>query len=380
MERTIACFHSTATASALPKIDGIYRAARDRGWNVRRFDIRSASQITETLGYWHPDGCIVDAAADNIVLPRKVFDATPVVYLDCDPRFGTDGRSSCVIQDADAVARAAAEELLKHNPRSLIYAAWPERQFWSEARGEAFRRILKHDKRTVITFRSERIRDSQSVLDNLIVRLRDLPRPIGVFAATDTMSEQVLLAARQIGLSVPDDLLIIGVDNEEFICENAQPTLSSVSPGFERAGRQTVAILARLLLKPDHPPIVERFKGAKAIIRSSTRLSERQDPTVIRALDHIRKHAMEGLAAARVLSLFDCSRCLAERRFRTVTGHSILDEIHAVQIEAAKKLIVKPFQKLDAVPQLCGHNSVAFFQRLFKRETGLTMSEWRERN
>lgn len=380
MERTIACFHSTATASALPKINGIYRAARDRGWTVRRFDIRSAAQITETLGYWHPDGCIVDAAADNIVLPRKAFGATPVVYLDCDPRFSADGRSSCVIQDADAIARAAVEELLKHNPRSLAYAAWPERQFWSEVRGEAFRRLLRHDKRPVITVRSERINDNRSVLDNLIVRLRDLPRPIGVFAATDTMSEQVLLAARQIGLSVPDDLLVIGVDNEEFVCENAHPTLSSVSPGFERAGRQAVAILARLLLKPNRPPIVEKFKGAKAIIRSSTRQSERHDQTVIRALDHIRKHATEGLAAAQVLALFDCSRCLAERRFRTVTGHSILDEIHAVQIEAAKKLIVKPFQKLDSIPQFCGHTSVAFFQRLFKRETGLTMSEWRERS
>ena len=380
MERTIACFHSTATASALPKIDGIYRAALDRGWNVRRFDIRSAAQIAETLGYWRPDGCIVDAAADNVVLPRKVFGSTPVVYLDCAPRFSADGRSSCVIQNAEAIARAAAEELLKNDPKSLVYAAWPERQFWSEMRGEAFRRILKRSNRQVIAFRSERIEDHRSVLDNLIIRLRDLPRPIGVFAATDTMSEQVLLAARQIGLSVPDDLLIIGVDNEEFVCENARPTLSSVSPGFERAGRQAVAILARLLLKPNRPPIVEKFKGAKAIIRSSTRLSERQDQTVIRALDHIRKHATEGLAAAQVLALFDCSRCLAERRFRTVTGHSILDEIHAVQIEAAKKLIVKPFQKLDSIPQFCGHTSVAFFQRLFKRETGLTMSEWRERS
>lgn len=88
----------------------------------------------------------------------------------------------------------------------------------------------------------------------------------------------------------------------------------------------------------------------------------------------------EAIAAAQVLELFPCSRCLAERRFRAIAGRSILEEIHAVQIEHAKKLIDRPFRKIESIPQLCGYSSAPFFLRLFRRETGMTMSEWRGRN
>ena len=380
MHKIIAYFHTTATTSSVPKIEGACREARRLLWSVRRFDVRTRKQVKDTLAFWEPDGIVVDAAADNLVLPVDILSRYPTVYLDCDPKLAESGKVSAVVQDTTSIARAAAAELLKHDPKTFAYVGWPERQFWSVRREEAFSACLKKKGRTVRVFRHGNSKKHRAVIEELVSWLPTLPRPIGIFTATDAMSESVLDAALEIGLSVPDDLLVIGVDNDEFICENAIPTLSSINPGFERAGRQAIAILARLMRVRARQPIVEKFKEATTITRSSTRRNNRNDKTIIAALDYIRDHAAKGISAAEVLKLFACSRCLAERRFRSVTGHSILDEIHGVQIEAAKKLIVKPFQKLDTIPQLCGHASTAFFQRLFKRETGLTMSEWRDQN
>ena len=380
MNRVVAYFHTTGTASSILKVDGLYREAHRLQWTIRRFDVRTAKQVNETLAFWDPDGIVVDASADNLVLPVDILSRYPTVYLDCDPMLAESGKVSAVVQDTISISRAAAAELIKHNPMTIAYVGWPERQFWSIRREEAFSACLKKKGYAVRVFRHDNSKKHCAVIKELVSWLPTLPRPIGIFTATDAMSESVLAAAREIGLSVPDDLLVIGVDNDEFICENARPTLSSIDPGFEQAGRQAIAILARLMRARVRKPIVEKFKEATAITRSSTRRNNRNDKTVIAALDYIRDHAAEGISAAEVLKLFACSRSLAERRFRSVTGHSILDEIHSVQIEAAKKLVAKPFQKLDAIPHLCGHSSTAFFQRLFKRETGLTMSEWRKQN
>jgi LacI family transcriptional regulator len=279
-----------------------------------------------------------------------------------------------------SIAQAAAIELTKHNPKTIAYVGWPERQFWSIRREEAFADYMEKNGRAVQRLHLDDSKSHRAVIKQLVSYLPTLERPIGIFTATDAMSESVLAAALQLNLSVPDDLMIIGVDNDEFICENAKPTLSSIAPGFERAGRQAIAILDKLMRAKTPKAIVEKFKEASLVTRSSTRRSSQKDRSVTIALDYIRAHAADGISAAQVIGLFTCSRCLAERRFKSVTGHSILDEIHDVQIETAKKLIVKPFQKLDAVPQLCGHSSTAFFQRLFKRKTGLTMSEWRSQN
>lgn len=380
MKKTIAYFHSTATASSGRKINGIYRAAAERDLNILRFDIRSPRQISETLAYWKPDGCIIEAGADNVRIPFEAFARIPHLSLDANPILS--GRNkSYIVQDADAIAECAAEELSQRPLRTYAYAAWPERQFWSTLRGRAFHAAMSRRDIPVSDFLPHAKNLSlASIREALVTWLGTLDLPVGIFTATDSLSVLVLDAASKCGLNVPDDVMIIGVDNEEFTCETAHPTLSSVDPGFEYAGRQAVEALDRIMEARKRPVIVEKFKAPSLFRRSSTRLSTFHDTTVTTALDFIRAHATEGIGASDVLALFSCSRCLAERRFRAAAGRSILDEIHAVQVETAKKLLRQPFQKLETIPHRCGYASMPFFQKLFKRTTGCTMSEWRNQN
>ena len=105
----------------------------------------------------------------------------------------------------------------------------------------------------------------------------------------------------------------------------------------------------------------------------------RLDRSVVAAMDLIRARAVTNVSPREVVALFGCSRRMAEMRFRAATGHSILDEIHDVQIEHAKNLLANPRVKASMVPSLCGYESNPFFMRLFRRATGMSMGEWRER-
>lgn len=380
MERFIGYFHTSATEASQRKVTGACRAAHERGWSVLRFDIESHDQIRERLRYWQPDGCIVDAvAADRSILREQAFAKIPTVFIDCDPRFICKS-ISCVTQDPVAIAETAARELIRHPMKTFAYAAWPDRPFWSETRGSAFARAMKRHGIVVRVFRSdEKPRNRKSVEKSLAEWLRTLPPPIGIFSSADPMSEQVLKAAKSIGMTVPDDIMIIGVDNDTFFCDNVRPTLSSVTADFEAAGRLSIEILEKLIVNPKRDPIQISLSDVVLTTRCSSRRADKQDRQVSSALDFIRERANLGLSASEVLKGFNCSRRLAEQRFKAIAGRTILDEIHTVQIEHAKKLIANPFQKISAIPQLCGHTTAPAFQKLFKRLTGMTMSEYRNK-
>ena len=379
-QNIITYFQSSASEASQRKAIGIYRAARHLGWTVLRFDIKSLTQVRNNLRYWEPRAIIVDAVKLNShMIFNPVFRQLPTVFLDPDQRF-SDGRISCVVQDIDATTAAAADELVKTDFASFAFVAWPGRPFWSEARGKSFTKYMKQQGHKVTLIRpSEHPYNRPSVVDSLEEWLTKLPKPIGLVAATDKMSMHVIEAANRIGLSIPSQIAIIGIDDEALLCENTSPTLSSISLGFDRAGYLAVDIAKRLTMNPNQNPIVERFHNPHIVIRSSMPRTSRHDRNVTVALDLIRTRATDGLSAAEVFNCFTCSRRQAEQRFRAVAGRSVLEEIHAVQIDRAKRLIEDPNQKLTIIPHLCGYSSPQFFQRLFKQTIGLTMSEYRRK-
>lgn len=371
---TLLYFQSTATTSARHKLDGICQAAKTRGWLVNRFDLHSPGQIRDEILHWHPVGCIVEFSTDDIVLPRLSQSPVPTVLLDCNPVLARRGVST-VTQDPATTGALAADFLLQMRLAAYAYAGWPERKFWDRMRGRSFRRAVKAARQPL--FRID-VGDAAASVDRLraaiAASLRPLPRPLGVYCVNDAIAAQTMEAAAQCGFSVPDDIVLLGTDNEEHICENISPTLSSVEMDFLNAGRRCVEIISALV--DGGPPVHETFGPARIIQRSSTRRAKRPDRSVIAALDLIRSRATEGLSPREVASLFPCSRRMAEIRFRAATGHSILDEIHAVQVEHAKNLLVNSYVKPAVIPQMCGYGSNAFFMGLFRRITGLTMRQW----
>ena len=376
---TLLYFQSIATMSAMQKLDGVCQAAREHGWMVARFDLRDPAQIRDEIRVWRPVGCVVEAAADDVELPSGAFGRVPAVLLDCNPALARR-RFPAVVQHPTAIGAFAAANLLELDLPAYAYVGHPERKFWDRMRREAFCRAVRDAGRPVFRIDTgDADGDIRMLRERIAAGLATLPRPAGVYCANDAIAVQTLEAALAAGFSVPNDIALLGTDNEGHLCENASPTLSSIELDFAGAGRRCVAIVAERISHGGGEPVRETFGPLRIVRRTSTRRSARLDRSVVAAMDLIRARAVTNVSPREVVALFGCSRRMAEMRFRAATGHSILDEIHDVQIEHAKKLLDNPRVKASMVPSLCGYESNPFFMGLFRRTTGMSMGEWRER-
>jgi LacI family transcriptional regulator len=169
--------------------------------------------------------------------------------------------------------------------------------------------------------------------------LSSLPRPLALFVANDLWGFELVQAVREIGLHVPNDIAVLGVDNEELLCEIAHPPLSSVRIGAEQIGHAAVALLEQLLRGKKVPKAVPRIPPMEVVTRQSTDVLAVEDTDVAAALRHIHEHATEGLSVKQMLEAVPINRRTLERRFVSVLGHTPLEEIRRVRLERAKVLL-----------------------------------------
>lgn len=370
------------------EFSGIMRYVHDAQWKVQTVEYASAAgnrfraaggddlDVARLLDFWKPSGCIVECMGQASKFPQRLFGRTPVVFLDSYPELM--GRNSlCVSSDADRIAEVAARELLRLDFADYAYVPWPDDTLWSRGRGIAFERLVALNGRRFHRYDGHaKIADVMAYDRELSAWLSTLPRPCGVFAANDCVARRVLEACGTVGIPVPDELAIIGVDDDEDLCENASVSLSSVRADSEASGFSAAGLLDRRMRRP-RARLVSVVCGAPVLVRrASTRRYACGDGRVVRALEHIRLHACEGIGRPDVIAVMGCSPRLADIRFRETTGHSILDEIHGVRLEKAKLLLGSARPDLARIASACGYASLDDFRRVFRRYLGTTPSKW----
>jgi len=192
--------------------------------------------------------------------------------------------------------------------------------------------------------------------------------------------EEVLAACIQENISVPEEFAVMGIDNNEEICENTKPTLSSICPDFENAGFQCGELLDLQLHNPSCRGETRTFGIIGVVKRKSTTILRRTDRKVTEAVEFIRLHASEGIGVDDVVAQMGCSRRTAEMRFCNLTGRTIQTEIRDARMSKAISLLRNPRQAIGGIAHLCGYESDSTLRYAFKAKTGLSMREWRERN
>ena len=375
--KTILFFKSSELSSCRKKLAGVTSVARKRRWNVQAVEpVRSEDAARHLIALWKPDGCIVSCGAKTNAFPSSVLGEIPHVFID-RPAETLARADSCVYHDSTATAHLAARELLSLNLRHYAYANWPVPLIWNKERRNAFAAVMRQHGQSVSYFESKLPISSTKELPRELAKwLVSLPKPIGILAAADLLSAKIITAARIAKLAVPDEVSVIGIDNDEELCESSVPSLSSVEPDFFRAGVLAAEGLANLTERRTHKPIRTTYPPLQIVRRESTRRLPKCDKSVSDALEFIRREACGGLAAQDAFRLFPCSRRMAEIRFRAATGRSVLEEIRAVRLAKAKELLSGPPLKLDAVANFCGYKSAAAFSIFFKAETGLSPSAY----
>lgn len=363
------------------KLNGMQRFAATRRWHIENITVQEqAENIRNLLDFWHPIGCIVEGGDENR-MTRAMFGNCPVVYIN-HKESAADAGASVVQFDGNACAELALEELSLTGCAhyAFVHPTFRHR-FWSSVRGDAFVRLCAAKRLPCSVFDpgQKDIRRTE-----FIRRLRPwlvkLPRSCGVFAANDEVASAVAAACSLEGIQIPKDVSIIGVDNDEMVCRNSTPELSSVRPNFEQGGYLAAELLERAIRFPRRKGSHVLYPPTDVVRRGSTRVFTRKYPEVNTALELIRQKACAGLTAAEALKTFSCSRRLADQRFREVTGRSVLEAIQDVRLAKIQELIAKPRQSLELLAGFCGYESQNSLRKFFKARTGMTLSEWRKKH
>lgn len=368
-EREILFLSSSATIDIAALLSGIAELRDKHGWSVHIIgDIDSRKTLLKLLEFWNPDGCIVHCALDDKAFNAADFAGMPTVWLDRDPATLPSG-ALCVMQDARSVGTIAAKELLRYDLASYAFIDRSDAPFWSKGRREAFKEAVELNRSPYFEFCEK---GASSWTKRLSGFIRSLSRPAGLFCANDTVAADVISVASRAGIAIPEELLVVGVDDVEAYCEALSPTLTSVRPSFAEEGRGAADLLAKRLANPRLKGIVKTFSAHEITLRQSTRRISAKGGNIGLALEMIRRRASEGVSVGEVVKLMGCSRRSAEIRFKQYLHSSILDEIHSARIELAKKLISDGGAHIGGLHLRCGFDSPATFRRVFKSITGLS--------
>lgn len=219
--------------------------------------------------------------------------------------------------------------------------------------------------------------------DSLNEWLKFLPLPGAVFACNDTAGVKTSSVCRSLGIKVPEDLAILGVDNDDILCELATPSLSSVQLDCEEIGYRAAELLDTLLhrRKAASAYTSEILVMPKGILeRDSTRIFVSSDPLIQQAMNHIHTNVYTGINVAALAGRLNVSRRTLETRFRKVLNSSVYQEISSARIAFAEKLLVSTDATVESIAADSGFSSLQRFHAGFKIKNDMTPGEYRKRH
>jgi LacI family transcriptional regulator len=286
-----------------------------------------------------------------------------------------------VVVDNDAVGRQAAVYLADRGLTRFAYMGVPGRYF-NDCRKEGFRQELHGRGLNCRVLEEElpRARYPWSVFgpnaSELEHWLRDLPKPVGLFAADDAKALDCLLACRNADLSVPHDVAVLGANDHASFCESITPELSSVQVPWEPLGFAAARTLDQMMLGESVPPVL-LLPPTGVTERHSTEVLQVDDAVVRRALQFIAERVGEPIGVEEVVAAVPVSRRQLERRFAENLGRTPLQEIHRVRLNRARDLLARTGMSVVQIADLCGFGSDDRFVAAFRKETGYTPAAWR---
>jgi len=212
---------------------------------------------------------------------------------------------------------------------------------------------------------------------HLVKWIQSLPKPVGVMACNDERGLQVLDACRRCGVAVPDDVAVIGVDNDQPLCDLAIPPLTSVDVNAEGIGYEAAALLDRMMSGKKAPNKPIMLPPRAVITRRSTDVIASEDEDVSRAIRYIREQACNRLQVSDVLSFMGMSRASLQQRMKQIVGRTIHQEIQRVRLNRAKDLLAMSNLTIKQVARESGFASVQYMTRVFRSATNETPARYR---
>jgi LacI family transcriptional regulator len=347
------------------------------GWIILMDPMTEAT--IDSLRHWNPDGVIA-----SIHLPA----INEIATLEGIPMVGfgsyskeTEGHLAfpIVTSNQEEIGRMAARYFINKGLRHFAFCGGDEQALWRCERQEGFLKELQSNDHDCALYQHDfssptNMPDAIRSLGNW---LESLPRPTGVFVFFDGWARWVLDACVLSNLQVPQEICVLGVDNDRWLCELSQPRLSSIDANVMTGGYQAADILDRLMRGETEVPLLTHVSPSKVEERDSSNFLSFEDPEVAFAMRYIKEHACDPITPQDVLKVTGMSNSTAYRKFMKGIGRSIHSEIQRVQMDRVKELLTTTNLNVTTVAQQAGFENIRYLTKVFRDATGSTPTDYR---
>ena len=375
-------------AASREAVSGIMRfVATHHNWEVRFAGAHPSNESLEHFGDWHPDALVIDSSCHSLA-PKELAAIAGRATVFAETAVPAGWRRPCatITTDDHALAVEAAKLFRQKGLAHFAFVGSPGKELWSEARRRFFHSAVKAMGYTVHDFEptgsAASWREQELALSSW---LNALPKPCGIWAAFDQRAKHVLDVCRLAGLSVPNQIQVLGVDDEAYICEQTVPSLSSIKPDFENGGFKAAQFLDDVLSGNPSSSSSKRNKrtllqfAIKGVVeRLSTADVNGTARRITTAREFIRKHATSGIDVPHIATALGVSVRLLQRDYRAVTGRTVMDDIQSAKLEHVKNLLRTTTIPIDTIGPFCDFKSPSHLKTLFKARFGMTMSDYRK--
>lgn len=383
--KSVALLIETSNAYARGLLEGIVKYHREHdAWSIYLPEQERGAAPPAWLKNTRIDGAIARIETDRIAkavssLKVPVVDVSSARRVPNIPWIETDDH---------AIARLAFDHLYERGFRHFAFCG-PKGLNWSRWRREGFASCCKNVGlrcefyQTPSLFRSTSSSNEQSQLFNW---LADLPKPIGLFCAYDITAQVILDHCRNQGIAVPEQIAVIGVDNDPILCELARPSLTSIAPDAVGAGYYAAQWLDQAMVsrvpskRTDFSTPFRLMPPLGLILRQSTDITAVSDELVAKAIEFIRNHACDGIQVDDVLRHVALSRRMLETRFVGATGKTPHAMISMIRLTRAKELLQQTDLSVDAIAQKSGFQHVEYMSVAFRKAFGQPPGRYRRQH
>ena len=389
---SVAVFLNRRSKGSRDQAAGVFRFASEHDdWEIHLYsrpdtpaDLKklAASMISR------PDGIISGGMSVVETLRKRFGRRIPAVLLDVHNPSGRTDADGYVLCDDHAVGKRAAEFLLSRGYTAFAFAGIDDTPFGdpdmfnSQNRENGFRRELEKAGMTLSVYREKPLPGGchYSGDEELGSWLHSLPKPCALLACSDTIAQSVLDCCRQRRIGVPQQIAVLGIENEPSVCENTKPTLSSIEPDYSGGGYISAVLLDRIMRDPADARSARRAKYGVAGLseRMSTSSMCGQMRRVSRALETIRLRALSGLTVRQLADEMGITVRSLEKAFQDACGGTVRDAILKVRLAEARRLAKRTRLRVDEIARSCGFRTGSALKALFKRYFGLSVRECRK--
>ncbi|MDO4573743.1 MAG: DNA-binding transcriptional regulator [Planctomycetia bacterium] len=365
--------------SCREKLRGILRYERLYGpWRIF-LPSRSRTRFAN-LPFENFDGIISGSDSGLPLHSAAALQHIPVALIDYgewNPPFQNMIQVRC---NNEEIGEMGAEYLLELGMKHFAFVEQTFEVNWSVIRRLAFEKRIAREGLDCSVFSrySASGRDSREDTESLKRWLQKLPRPTGIMTANDTRAVQVLYACHEAGLEVPQEIALLGVDDDEMLCQMCDPSLSSLLLDCEYGGFLAAEWLDKRMRGKSPPPETPTYQTLRVCERRSTSIHYKLDPFIVEVKEFIEENAWQGISVADVVAHSHASRSTLERAFRQAYHCTLLEKIQRVRFERVCRFLLETDLTVAEIASLCGFRSVSALSFQFKKRFGKTTGEFRK--